>query len=933
MPAEQTGAASFSLKSLGPIPILFVILWTIIFTASDPDKGFWPLLSALTLESALCFMGASFLGLAALRGRRTSTLFLCCASLSVACATLSSGLVLAFSGLPADARLVLQAGMFLAALMLTVSGLAALGPEKVLSHGGASVLLVVLVLASALLYAAVALGLSTGMTSAVLMPWGAQFELAALLLFCVSTALLLLAYRRTGRGEVYWSALAIIFFSAGLGIGMLELGKEPIIWVGRVAESIGAVYFVIAGVSCLRALPAGVLPAGDRIGARSVPANDIQQPPEDEFLESDGQHGSRRERLLHAVFASIPEGILVIDRAGRIVLSNPAAKRILGRTLEVGRNVACEQPIEDTHNLPLLCSILDEQEQRNLRMTMTWPDGQQKSVMVNSAPLKSCSGELIGAVAVYHDRGNGDEPDTDDRFRSFVETLPEPVALFDGNRRFLYTNEAFRAKAGAAGPLDGLSMHGTELKSSVRALLQDGLDTVFSTCVDTSVLFEEHTCDGTAIHRFHFVPEFDATGAIREITAIGRENTGLMRRVEALGKEREELELKVRMQGTELLEAVQAKNEFMANMSHEIRTPLAGILGLTEITLESELPAEVRHTVEMIYSSAQELTRIVDDILDFARIESHQLKLKPVDFDLREMLETLVRGFNKQAMNKGLKLTLEMKGNLPRIVFADPFRLGQILRHLISNAIKFTQQGGVRILVGKQGEGSGPIRLVFVVEDTGIGIPAALQPDIFTGFKQLDSGYTKRYAGTGLGLAISRELAGLMNGTIEFESQEGKGSVFVFRIEIAGRPLKALLDDVRGKAHTLLAGLPSMAVLLAGEDSTNQLFLNAFLTEAGHEVAFIRNGCELLEALERERFDLVLMDIQMEEMNGIEVVREIRSGKRGKIDRRVPIIALTTFSCGDRVGLLDAGMDGCVSKPVDHEELALEIRRAVRMSC
>jgi PAS domain S-box-containing protein len=917
------------LKAPGSIPILFVLLWTVILVFGGQEGGHAPLLATLAIESALLFTGASLFGLSFLGKRTPSTLLLCCSVFCIACATLSSGLVLAIRGLDAEARLVLQTGMFIAAISATVSGLAALGKESSTNQGrGKPAFLVFLTIGIALLYASLGHALSTCPTSIVLMPLGPLLGLGALLLFGIASAFLLLGYRRNNVDPFYWSALALIVIAASMGVGILDSsGNDLVFWVGRVAETVGAAYFVIAGVGSLRSVSTiAETTTFDREKTVAGPNREAHQGQEDEPLVPVWEHGSSEERLLHAIIDSIPEGILVVDRAGRIVLSNPAAQAILGRPLEAGQDITARDTPGDMLNLPLICSILEEKDQRNLRMTVTWPDGRQRNLILNSAPLRNLRRELIGAVAVYHDCSRWKGKETADRFRSIVEALSDAVAVFDTDRRLLYANEPFLAGTGLKGPIEGLELREAELNPPFRTVLMEGLDTVLDSCIDHYAPCEDSASEGGVPCNFRFIPEFDETGRIAEILVIGRQTTWPTH-TETVELERNEPEPLIGEQDF----GTRTKNAFMANMSHELRTPLSGILGLSELTLDSELPDRVRMNVEMIHASAQELTCIVDNILDFSRLETDQMQLDLVDFDLREMMEALIRGFKDKAEAKGLELTLEMRGDLPRIIFADPYRIGQVLKNLIGNAVKFTEVGHVRVTVGKEGEDSDSLFLVFVVMDTGIGIPHHLRRNVFNEFKQLDSGYGKQHAGIGLGLALSRQLAELMGGSIDFQSTVGKGSTFVFRTRMRRRVLHEPPENDRIKADSILALLPEMSILLVEDNRVNQLFLSKLLTRAGHAPEIAGNGIDALRALERTRFDLVLMDIQMPEMDGVEATRAIRNSQGAKIDRTVPIIGLTAFAMhGDRERFMAVGMDGYVPKPVNLEELALEIRRVIR---
>jgi PAS domain S-box-containing protein len=369
--------------------------------------------------------------------------------------------------------------------------------------------------------------------------------------------------------------------------------------------------------------------------------------------------------------------------------------------------------------------------------------------------------------------------------------------------------------------------------------------------------------------------------------------------------------------------ATRAKSEFLANMSHEIRTPLSGIVGLTQLTLEAAEQHDIRENLELIRYSAETLTQIVNDLLDFSKIEAMQMRIRPAAFDLRERLDLLTGSFAAQSMAKGLAFDVCVDPDVPRVVTTDPHRMVQVLSNLLSNAVKFTAGGQVtlRVFVDHR---EGKPQIAFTVSDTGIGIPKDKLKDIFLSFIQADSTFTKRYGGTGLGLAISRQLAELMGGSIEVRSVEGQGSTFTFRL-----PMETLGETATQQAKPAPAGMDRgsqetrpLTILLAEDNLVNQLFLSRFLENAGHSVAVVDNGNQVLSALESRNFDLILMDIQMPGMNGVEATRAIRSAAGSRFDQAIPIIALTAYAMDeDRRRFLDAGMDGYVSKPVDLEQL------------
>jgi PAS domain S-box-containing protein len=381
----------------------------------------------------------------------------------------------------------------------------------------------------------------------------------------------------------------------------------------------------------------------------------------------------------------------------------------------------------------------------------------------------------------------------------------------------------------------------------------------------------------------------------------------------------EELESRVAQRTADLEKANRAKNEFLANMSHEIRTPLTGILGMTELSLQDlDLTEELRENLQMIRYSAKSLNAIINDLLDLSAIEAGRFRIMPAEFSLHEELTKLVGTFMEQGRAKGLSFELEIEAGVPQRIVTDPARVRQILVNLLNNALKFTPAGEVRLQVRR----TDPGHLAFAVSDTGIGIPEDRINDIFQSFTQLEATVTKRYGGTGLGLAISRNLAELLGGSIDVESEPGSGSVFTLIIPVEV-PEGQSAVDVPASPRPAVRRL---RILLAEDNLVNQLVIERHLARQGHLVTAVTDGRAALEALEGGRYDLVLMDVQMPEMNGLEATRVIREGGGGRNPSTIPIIALTAYAMKrDRERFLASGMDGFVTKPVDFDELARSI--------
>lgn len=363
--------------------------------------------------------------------------------------------------------------------------------------------------------------------------------------------------------------------------------------------------------------------------------------------------------------------------------------------------------------------------------------------------------------------------------------------------------------------------------------------------------------------------------------------------------------------------ANRAKTTFLANMSHELRTPLNAILGMTELLMDTGLTKSQRHRVEIQKSSGDALLALLDDILDFSKMEAGKLHLEKVVFNVRDNVASTLTLLKTLALDKGLSLEHELTADVPELVRGDPNRVRQIVVNLVSNAVKFTDVGGILLQV-RVGEDSGDqIDLHYSVSDTGIGISDADQEKIFERFSQADASLKRTRGGTGLGLAISSQICEAMGGRMWVQSRLGEGSTFHFTIRIDRVRAEEGLIDFSKPEETGAASLSGASILLVEDNAFNQAVLIEMLTKFQCEVEVASNGREGVEAFNSARYDLVLMDLQMPEMDGIEAAREIRRVEAEGGTRRVPIVALTAHALKeDRDQCLKAGMDDYISKPI-----------------
>lgn len=373
------------------------------------------------------------------------------------------------------------------------------------------------------------------------------------------------------------------------------------------------------------------------------------------------------------------------------------------------------------------------------------------------------------------------------------------------------------------------------------------------------------------------------------------------------------------------LASTQAKSQFLANMSHEVRTPLNGVIGTTSLLLERPLDDEARAFAEIVRSSGQTLLRVIDDILDYSKIEAGRLDIEAVPTDLHSLVIDVVALYQGHAKARGIWLkAMSKNADLP-LVLADPVRVKQVLSNLVSNAVKFTNSGGVYVSLEAASE-NGEVHALFIVKDTGLGIALNRQEDIWGSFTQADSSTHRRFGGTGLGLAITKRLVDLMGGEITLQSAPNRGSTF--QVELAFRVAENLQPVVDSEVAPAIPNeFAGIRVLVAEDNEVNAIVAEAMLEQMGCTVQVVGDGLAAISAATMEPFDLILMDMHMPVCDGVEAARTIRQQEC----THLPIIALTASAMAeDRAECLLAGMDEVLTKPFRIEDLRAAIRKWVK---
>jgi len=517
----------------------------------------------------------------------------------------------------------------------------------------------------------------------------------------------------------------------------------------------------------------------------------------------------------------------------------------------------------------------------------------------------------------------GMSPDSADQdtllFESIVENIPYMIFLKDArDLRF--------ARINAAGErLLGFSREELIGRNDYDFFPEDEAD--FFTRKDRDVLHGRQLVDileepiqtrflGLRVLHTKKIPILDEKGEPRYLLGISEDIT-----------ERREAERDLQQAKELAEEANRAKTDFCARMSHEIRTPMNGIIGMTELALETELGDEQREYLNVVRDSSESLLNMLNDILDFSKIESGKLQLETAPFSPRTLLERSVKSFAPRAEEKGLRLEHSAGDELPWCVLGDSFRLRQVLVNLLDNAIRFTSFGGIQVRVWVEDVAEKSLSLHFAVADTGIGIPEEKQQVIFESFRQADDSITRRYGGTGLGLAVSSRLVEHLGGRIWVESTEGEGSTFHFTVEVGcqGDVAPEAAPTVPRSARVLR----ELNVLVAEDNPVSRMLVVRRLEREGHRVRAVSTGTAVLTAMREETFDVILMDLEMPEMGGLEATRRVRRLERGG-ESHTPIVALTAHAFReDRERCRAVGMDGYVAKPLRRDALARAIAAVV----
>jgi PAS domain S-box-containing protein len=478
-----------------------------------------------------------------------------------------------------------------------------------------------------------------------------------------------------------------------------------------------------------------------------------------------------------------------------------------------------------------------------------------------------------------------------------LSAIPAPLYVLDEEHTLIIVNDSFCQLMGLTRA--ELLGRGAEdvLAPGLAGRLRSDHDAAFASSHPLTV--EEYLTDASGRSGWFLVHR-----AARQVHDGGRVMVGV---ITDIGPQKA-LERRLVSAHEAAVSASRAKSQFLANMSHEIRTPLNGVLGTLTLALHTALDPLQREYLDVAHSSAESLLTLLNNILDLSKIEAGHVQLEDLVFTPRDVVDELVKLYQPLSQQKGLALRLEASPSLPAAVRGDPLRLRQVLGNLIGNALKFTPSGGVTVRAAGTADS-----LQFEVEDTGVGIAPDMHERIFAPFAQEDASVSRRYGGTGLGLTICRELAELMGGSIRVDSAPRHGSVFTVTL-----PLRAVTLPPPPPAEAPARAAPQpLAVLVVDDNAVNRLVATRMLQKLGHTVEAASGGREAVLAVSRAAFDVVLMDVQMPEFDGLEATQAIREGERARGEPPRPIVALTAHAMsGDADRCRAAGMDYYLTKPL-----------------
>ncbi len=632
------------------------------------------------------------------------------------------------------------------------------------------------------------------------------------------------------------------------------------------------------------------------------------------------------KELFKTVFNNTAAAITVTDKNERIIAWNPFAEQLLGLDKEIFFNKPVKElyPPAEWRRLRSF-NIRETGAMTDIETKAFRKDGTLLDVNVSISILKDLEGNIIGAIGIMRDITNQKLAekrikDSERKIRVILDNSAAGITLIDKEEKIISWNRYAEIM---------LEMHEADLYNRPVKSLYPEDEWAKIRQANIRKLGGKKHIDTKIITKNGNILDIDLSINILKDSndeVIG--SVGIMQDVTEQKKFQEML-IQAKLDAEQ---ANSAKSLFLSNMSHEIRTPMNAIMGMIDLTLDTALTDEQRDNLNVAKDATDNLLRLINDILDLSKAEAGKIVLENIEFNLHNVLKNVTKGLGVIARDKNLELDLEIGSEVPEILSGDPVRLRQILINLINNGMKFTEKGKVTTKVRLDSNiKKNTVLLLFAVIDEGIGIPEDKYETVFELFSQAEASTTRNFGGTGLGLAICKRLVEMMGGRIWIESELGKGSTFNFTAEF-----ELVTGDSQKEGGTALEedkviekDFKGVRILLAEDNLINQKIALRMLEKKEMIVKPAVNGKEVIEMLEKEEYDVVLMDCQMPEMDGFEATKAIRE-KEQQTGTHIPIIALTARAMQeDKQHCVDAGMDGYVAKPIDRQKLFHEIEKFV----
>lgn len=630
------------------------------------------------------------------------------------------------------------------------------------------------------------------------------------------------------------------------------------------------------------------------------------------------EHSFREsEWRMKELMGLLPVGVILNDSAGHCVFVNKWWLNLTGTTEQETLGFGWQRAIHPDDREAVFAEwALSIKEHRPFQMQYRLVDaqGQARRVMSNGIGLTDQAGTANGFLGVVQDINSLLEAKEENEFYRTALDQADIVAITDAKGVIVHANDPFCEISG----YDRQELLGKNHRILNSGTMPEGFFDQLWRTIREGKTWKGEICNRAKDGHLYWVD----TVIVPQVGYHGRPNRFIAIRRDITNRKMEQRELQSAREKAEA--ATQAKSQFLANISHELRTPLNGIIGMAELLLDSKMSVEQRELSTTIQECGENLLSIVNELLDYSKIEAGKVELEYSPFALQGCVRSVVSVLEHGAMEKDIRISFQIDPLIPANITSDSGRLRQVLLNLGGNALKFTERGEISLRVSMQSRSDANMVLLFEVSDTGIGISASQLERLFQPFSQGDASVSRRYGGTGLGLIISKQLVEAMGGEVWVESRQGGGSSFFFTLPVL--PAKEEPRKIAGaNATAQFAAAFPLRVLLVDDNHVNQKLALKLLEKIGYAVDLADNGRAAIRAVSQKKYDLVLMDLQMPEMSGIEATRTIRATPE---ITQPKIVALTANAMArDRQACHDAGMDGFISKPIRRDDLLGELAR------